>query len=71
MQNTYVPIKRQNGTQAVALRVRGENALFYKVRILGAQDSLLDDQGKHYFLDSYIQGSVDFICGAATSLFEV
>ena len=57
--------------QAVALRVDGDKAVFYRVRLVGEQDTLLDNTGIHYFYRSYIQGSVDFICGNAKSLFHV
>lgn len=59
------------GMQAVALRVSGDKAMFYRVRVLGTQDTLLDDTGSHYFYQCYIQGSVDFIFGRSTSLYEV
>jgi len=57
--------------QAVALRVDGDKAVFYGVRLVGEQDTLLDNTGIHYFYRSYIQGSVDFIFGNAKSLFHV
>ncbi|KAE9612882.1 hypothetical protein Lal_00027734 [Lupinus albus] len=56
--------------QAVALRVDGDKAVFYRVRLVGEQDTLLDNNGTHYFYRSYIQGSVDFIFGQAKSLFH-
>ncbi|KAL2944931.1 Pectinesterase QRT1 [Bienertia sinuspersici] len=58
------------GMQAVALRVSAERAMFYKVNILGAQDTLLDETGSHYFYHCLIQGSVDFIFGNARSLYQ-
>lgn len=57
--------------QAVALRLTGDRSVLYRVRILGSQDTLLDDAGSHYFYQCYIQGSVDFICGNARSLYKV
>lgn len=57
--------------QGVALRVDSERALFYEVRMLGTQDTLLDNTGTHYFLKCFIQGKVDFVCGSARSLYEV
>lgn len=57
--------------QAVALRIAGDKAMFYGVRILGTQDTLLDDTGSHYFYQSYIEGTVDFIFGRARSLYRV
>ena len=59
------------GMQAVALRVSTERAVFYKVNILGSQDTLLDESGSHYFYQCLIQGSVDFIFGNARSLYQV
>ncbi|GMN62297.1 hypothetical protein TIFTF001_031374 [Ficus carica] len=69
-ENTVVSDPTGRGMQAVALRIAGDKAVFYKVRILGTQDTLLDDVGSHYFYQSYIQGSVDFIFGRARSLYE-
>lgn len=57
--------------QAVALRVSGDKAMFFRCRILGSQDTLFDHWGRHYFFDSYIQGSIDFIFGSARSLYQV
>ncbi|MFS7931237.1 putative pectinesterase [Helianthus anomalus] len=57
--------------QAVALRIAGNKAVLYRVRILGTQDTLLDETGSHYFYQRYIQGSVDFIFGNARSLDKV
>ncbi|TYG70114.1 hypothetical protein ES288_D05G286600v1 [Gossypium darwinii] len=37
---------------------------------LTIQDTLLDDTGRHYYNNCYIEGAVDFIFGNATSLFE-
>ncbi|KAM6579355.1 hypothetical protein CsatA_003129 [Cannabis sativa] len=69
-ENTVVADPAGYGMQAVALRISGDKAVFYKVRILGTQDTLLDDTGTHYFYKSYIQGSVDFVFGTARSLYK-
>lgn len=61
----------ENGMQAVALRVDSNRAMFYKVRIKGTQDTLLDNTGTHYFYKCRIVGEVDFIFGNAKSLYEV
>lgn len=70
------------GTQAVALAVRGDRAVFRHVRILGAQDTLFaaakscdTDSGpcvaaRQYFDDCYIEGHVDFIFGDAKAYFH-
>ncbi|KAF2305577.1 hypothetical protein GH714_006864 [Hevea brasiliensis] len=69
-ENTVVAVPGGYGMQAVALRVSGEKAFFYKVRMLGTQDTLLDETGSHYFYQCHIQGSVDFIFGRGKSLFQ-
>jgi pectinesterase len=58
--------------QAVALRIEGNRASFNNCRITGNQDVLfLSGSGvKHYFKDCYIEGTTDFIFGAATAVFK-
>jgi pectinesterase len=58
--------------QAVALRIEGNRASFKNCRMVGNQDVLfLSGSGvKHYFEDCYIEGSTDFIFGAATAVFK-
>ena len=58
--------------QAVALRIEGNRASFLNCKITGFQDVLfLSGTGvKHYFKDCYIEGTTDFIFGAATALFQ-
>ncbi|KAK7337145.1 hypothetical protein VNO77_17705 [Canavalia gladiata] len=58
------------GAQAVALRVAGDEVAFYGCGFYGAQDTLNDDNGKHYFKECFIQGSIDFIFGNARSLYQ-
>ncbi|KAK4345753.1 hypothetical protein RND71_035929 [Anisodus tanguticus] len=58
------------GAQAVALRVTGDEAAFYGCGFYGAQDTLNDDKGRHYFKECFVQGSIDFIFGSARSLYE-
>lgn len=65
IQNTF-----GEGERAVALRVAGDQAAFYRCKILSYQDTLLDDAGRHYYKNCYIEGGTDFICGDAASLFE-
>lgn len=59
------------GAQAVAIRVGGDQAAFWGCGFFGAQDTLHDDRGRHYFKDCYIQGSIDFIFGNGKSFYEV
>lgn len=58
--------------QAVGLRIEGNRASVINCRIIGNQDILfLSGSGvKHYFNNCYIEGTTDFIFGAATAVFE-
>lgn len=56
--------------QALALRVDGDRVVFRHCRFLGWQDTMLVNRGRHYLVDCYIEGSVDFIFGAATAYFD-
>lgn len=72
-------------SQAVAASVRADRAVFRKVRLLGAQDTLYASSmgcmkgaeagpncvtGRQYYRDCYIEGHVDFIFGDAKAVFE-
>ncbi|XP_030465185.2 probable pectinesterase 53 [Syzygium oleosum] len=67
---TPVPKPGAIGKQAVAFRISADTAAFWGCSFLGAQDTLYDHLGRHYYKDCYIEGSVDFIFGNALSLFE-
>ncbi|XP_027061040.1 pectinesterase QRT1-like [Coffea arabica] len=69
-ENSVVAIPGTNNMQAVALRLKGDKAWLYRVRILGTQDTLLDESGLHFYEECFIQGSVDFIFGNAKSLYR-
>ena len=56
--------------QALALRADGDRLEFRRCRFLGWQDTILVNRGRHYFVDCYIEGHVDFIFGAATAYFD-
>ncbi|MGY6523697.1 MAG: pectinesterase family protein [Mongoliitalea sp.] len=58
--------------QAVAVRVSADRAVFEKCRFLGHQDTLYaEGEGtRHYYKECYIEGTTDFIFGAATSVFD-
>ncbi|XP_051207249.1 pectinesterase QRT1 [Lolium perenne] len=58
------------GQQAVALRLSGDKTMLYRCRILGTQDTLFDNIGRHYLFNCDIQGSIDFIFGNARSLYQ-
>ncbi|KAG5247396.1 hypothetical protein OIU78_000725 [Salix suchowensis] len=57
------------GEQAVALRIAGDKSAFYNCRLIGFQDTLCDDKGRHLFKDCYIEGTVDYIFGSGKSLY--
>ncbi|XP_031102028.1 probable pectinesterase 8 isoform X1 [Ipomoea triloba] len=65
-----MPVPGAVGAQAVAIRIAGDQAAFFGCGFFGAQDTLHDDRGRHYFKDCYIQGSIDFIFGNGKSLYE-
>jgi pectin methylesterase-like acyl-CoA thioesterase len=72
----------QEGSQAVAIKIMSDRAVFRKVRFLGYQDTLYanskrcdTDQGpcvpaRQYFSECYIEGNVDFIFGDALAYFD-
>lgn len=59
-----------NTGQAVAVAVRADRAIFKRCRFLGHQDTLFADYGRQYYVDSYIEGGVDFIFGNAAAVFD-
>jgi pectinesterase len=59
-----------NTGQAVAIAVRSDRAIFKHCRFLGHQDTLFSDYGRQYYVDSYIEGGVDFIFGNAAAVFD-
>ena len=65
--NTAGPI-----AQAVAVLVAGNRAIFENCRFLGYQDTLYTfaKDSKQLYRDCYIEGTVDFIFGAATAFFD-
>jgi pectinesterase len=58
--------------QALAIYVAGDKSAFFNCRFLGFQDTIYTHgNGSHqYYGDCYIEGTVDFIFGAATALFD-
>ncbi|KAJ7955591.1 Pectinesterase [Quillaja saponaria] len=55
---------------AAAAMITGDKSSFYRCGFFGLQDTLWDDQGRHYYERCTIQGAVDFIFGAGQSIFE-
>ncbi|MGC2298405.1 MAG: pectinesterase family protein, partial [Acidobacteriaceae bacterium] len=72
------------GSQALALLVTGDRAVFRNVRLLGNQDTLFAGSkqcsgegdsrtcvpARQYFSDCYIEGNVDFIFGDGKTVFD-
>lgn len=58
--------------QAVAVWVGGDKSTFLNCRFLGFQDTLYTYGGnnRQYYKNCYIEGTVDYIFGAATAWFE-
>lgn len=58
--------------QAVAVRIDGDRVVFEDCRFLGFQDTLYPhgDRSRQYYRNCYIEGTVDFIFGWATVVFE-
>ena len=70
------------GSQAVALLVTGDRAIFHNVRLLGNQDTVYAGDrpcdiekktcvpSRQYFSDCFIAGNVDFIFGDSKAVFD-
>ncbi len=58
--------------QAVAVRVDGDQIVFENCRFLGNQDTLYPhgEKSRQYYKNCYIEGTVDFIFGWSTAVFE-
>lgn len=56
--------------QALALRLQGDRAILRNCRLLGWQDTLRSQAGRHYLRDCHIEGRVDFIYGAGMAVFD-
>ncbi len=84
IQNDYhaPAIPYPQGSQAVALRVTGDRAVFHNVRLLGNQDTLYANgrgcekgevnckPARQFFTNCYIEGNIDFIFGDGKTVFE-
>ncbi|WP_163539466.1 pectate lyase [Gracilibacillus sp. YIM 98692] len=70
IENSFDESVETDGKQAVAVYATGERMIFDNVRLLGNQDTLFAHSGSQYYYNSYIEGDVDFIFGAARAVFE-
>ncbi|XP_057783635.1 probable pectinesterase 29 isoform X2 [Salvia miltiorrhiza] len=68
--NSYNNATHNPMRPAVAAKIQGDKSAFHRCGFYGLQDTLWDAQGRHYFKECTIQGSVDFIFGAGQSLYE-
>ncbi|MCO5585547.1 hypothetical protein L7F22_039480 [Adiantum nelumboides] len=58
------------GGQAVAALLAADKMALYECGFHGAQDTLFDYEGRHYFRNCLIEGSIDFIFGHAQSIYK-
>ena len=58
--------------QAVAVRVDGDRIIFDNCKFIGFQDTLYprSTTSRQYYKNCYIEGTVDFIFGASTAVFD-
>lgn len=58
--------------QAVTVRIDGDMVAFRNCRFMGFQDTLYphDEKSRQYYKNCYIEGTVDFIFGWSTAVFE-
>lgn len=58
--------------QAVAVRIDGDRVKFENCRFLGFQDTLYPhgEKSRQYYKNCYIEGTVDFIFGWSTAVFD-
>ena len=69
-ENTHGKGESGGQNQAVALMAQGQRHQFRNCRFLSYQDTVYTNTGTQYFRDCFIQGSVDYIFGDATAVFE-
>ncbi|MFD2034773.1 pectinesterase family protein [Belliella marina] len=55
---------------ALAIYIGADKAIFLNCRFLGRQDTFFGGRSRIYVKESYIEGTVDFILGPATAVFE-
>jgi pectinesterase len=56
--------------QAIALRIDGDRAIVRDCNLLGWQDTVRLERGRHYVRNCHIEGRVDYIYGGATAVLE-
>ena len=69
--NDFDESSTTSGGQALAVNVTADRATFSQVRFLGDQDTVyLSDSARAYVTNSYVEGTVDFIFGGGTAVFN-
>lgn len=69
--NDFVENSSGVNQQAVALNLNADRAILRNVRLLGDQDTfLVNDNARAYVVSSYVEGTVDFIFGNGTVVFN-
>ncbi|WP_432969097.1 pectinesterase family protein [Dactylosporangium sp. CA-233914] len=69
--NDFDENQPNNGAQALALNLTADRSQLLNVRLLGDQDTFyLSDSARTLVRNSYIEGTVDFIFGGGTAVFQ-
>ncbi len=56
--------------QALAIYAKADRLVFNNCQFTGWQDTLRSERYRHYFVNSYVEGSVDFIYGQGQAYFD-
>ncbi|MGW0785948.1 pectinesterase family protein [Streptomyces sp. NPDC002913] len=71
LSNDFDENSSDTGDQALALYLDADRAVLDDVRLLGDQDTFrVNDKARAYIVDSYVEGTVDFIYGGGTAVFH-
>ncbi|MGD9636201.1 MAG: pectinesterase family protein [Pirellulales bacterium] len=70
-QGNYMTGQTQtSNSQAVALKLQGDQQAFVNCKFLGYQDTLYVDGGRAYFENVLVNGDIDFIFSKGTAVFK-